>query len=387
MGSYYILRPVRDGMASDWTDAEVSFLWTLNFFISSTVVAFYGWVVKYLRIDFLVPGVYAFFALSFGFFYFLSSVPGNYKILVDKSFYVWVSLFSLFNISIFWSFMSELFDKEQAKRLFPLIGAGASAGALFGPAVPTLLSALLGTEKLILISTVLLIGVIPLVLILFRLKPESHGKRISIGGNPLQGFVNFFQNRYLLAIGIFIMLYTAINSTMYFLQKNLLVDYNRIERTQVLGAIDWSVNILTFSIAFFATGRMLKYFGMPFTLSIIPFTTSIGLLGLSMMPILALLLGLQVLRRAGEYAIIRPSREMFFTIVSREDRFKTKQVIDVVAYRGGDMVTSWVFAGLTEGVGFNLAAMAAFGTGVSWLWGLFALFLGRWYEKTQRPSQ
>jgi AAA family ATP:ADP antiporter len=395
MGSYYVLRPVRDGFASDWTDAEVSFLWTLNFFLSTAVVALFGWVVKRLRFDFLVPSVYAFFSVSFALFYLgTAGSDGQYKILIDKIFYVWVSLFSLFNISVFWSFMSDLYSKEQAGRLFPLIGTGASAGAILGPAIPTLFAAWIGTERLVLLTSFLLLLTIPLTLIILRLKTTRLGskdfltnaKRTHIGGNPLQGFRAFFTNRYFLSIGIFIMLYTAISSILYFEQKNLLAAYNRIERTQILGAVDWIVNILTFSIAFFATGRIVKYCGMPFTLSSMPFITSFGFLFLAAAPILSVALFFQVLRRAGEYAITRPSREMLFTLVNREDRFKTKPVIDVVAYRGGDMVTSWAFAALTEGVGLGIASMAAIGAIVAAIWGLIALFLGNWFDRTQQPK-
>jgi AAA family ATP:ADP antiporter len=125
---------------------------------------------------------------------------------------------------------------------------------------------------------------------------------------------------------------------------------------------------------------------MPFTLSSMPFITSFGFLFLAAAPILSVALFFQVLRRAGEYAITRPSREMLFTLVNREDRFKTKPVIDVVAYRGGDMVTSWAFAALTEGVGLGIASMAAIGAIVAAIWGLIALFLGNWFDRTQQPK-
>ncbi|MDH3978603.1 MAG: MFS transporter, partial [Gammaproteobacteria bacterium] len=135
MAAYYILRPVRDAMASDWTDTEVSFLWNLNFFISVAVVAIYGLAVSKVRFKVLVPGMYAFFAATFVLFYFSINAMED-RTLIDKTFYVWVSIFSLFHISVFWSFMSDLFNKEQAGRLFAFIAAGSSAGALLGPLIP-----------------------------------------------------------------------------------------------------------------------------------------------------------------------------------------------------------------------------------------------------------
>ena len=128
MLAYYILRPVRDAMASDWSDAEVSQLWTLNFFISTIVVAIYGLAVSKIKFKYLVPGVYTFFAASFVFFYiYMASV--SEKTLIEKSFYVWISVFAMFHLSVFWSFMSDIFNKQQARRLFAIIAAGASAGA------------------------------------------------------------------------------------------------------------------------------------------------------------------------------------------------------------------------------------------------------------------
>jgi AAA family ATP:ADP antiporter len=156
MSAYYILRPVRDAMASDWTDAEVSWLWTLNFFISTGVVALYGAAVSRFRFRLLVPATYGFFAASFVSFYALGFFYAD-GTFIDKSFYVWVSVFSLFHISVFWSFMSELFTKEQSGRLFGIIAAGASVGGLVGPSLPAFFTASLGTDNLMLIASVMLL--------------------------------------------------------------------------------------------------------------------------------------------------------------------------------------------------------------------------------------
>ena len=169
MAAYYILRPVRDAMASDWTDTEVSVLWNLNFFISIAVVAIYGIAVSRIRFKVLVPSVYAFFAASFVAFYFGVSAMED-RVLVYKTFYIWVSVFSLFHISVFWSFMGDLFSKEQSGRVFAFIAAGSSAGALVGPAVPALFAGALGTDQLMLMSAVMLLIPIPLIIYLERLK-------------------------------------------------------------------------------------------------------------------------------------------------------------------------------------------------------------------------
>ncbi|MDG2047448.1 MAG: MFS transporter [Halioglobus sp.] len=391
MSAYYILRPVRDAMASDWTDAEVSWLWTLNFFISTAVVALYGVAVSRFRFQLLVPTVYGFFALTFVVFYVFasSSVDRN---LIDKSFYVWVSVFSLLHISVFWSFMSDLFNKEQAGRLFGIIAAGASIGGLIGPAIPSFFSESLGTDNLMLIASGMLLLPIPIIFYLQSLKSlQLHNEDLileeapsRIGGNPFAGFKLFFSNPYLLAIALFIFLYTGISSFIYFELKNLLADFSRSERAAVWAQMDLAVNTLSIATGLFATGRIMSKFGMPVTIAMVPVLICIGLIVIAISPVIAVVVGLQILRRAGNYAVTRPAREMLFTRVDRETRFKAKPVIDIVAYRGGDTVMAWLFTGLTQGLGLGLASVAVVGAGIAALWTLVALYLGRWFERDVR---
>lgn len=388
MLSYYILRPVRDAMASDWSDTEVSQLWTLNFFISTALVGLYGLAVSKIRFKLLVPGVYTFFALTFLFFYISMSSIGDRK-LIDKIFYLWISAFSMFHLSVFWSFMTDVFSKDQARRLFATIGTGASAGALIGPLVPTLFASVSGTDNLVLFAALLLFIPVPIILALFKIKVtdlENHDKitdkeKFKIGGNPLSGFKEFFTNPYLLAIGAFILFYTMISSFVYFEQKHLLAEYDRATRTQILGSMDWIVNVLTFGIAFFATSRIVKKMGMGFTLALMPFIMCIALLILAIAPVISILLALQVVRRSGNYAITRPAREMLFTEVDKETRYKAKPVIDVVVYRGGDTLTAWLFTGLTEGIGLGFASVGIIGAGIAAIWAGVGIYMGKIYNK------
>lgn len=388
MSAYYILRPVRDAMASDWTDAEVSWLWTLNFFISTAVVAVYGVLVSRFQLRLLVPSIYAIFALTFLSFFALVSTMAD-RTLVDKSFYVWVSVFSLFHISVFWSFMSDLFSKEQAGRLFGIIAAGASVGGLVGPSIPSFFSASLGTDNLMLLASAMLLVPIPIIFYLQSLKSSDlHNEslapqtpQIKIGGNPFAGFKLFFSNPYLLAIGLFILLYTGISSFVYFELKNLLSDLSRAERTAVWAQMDLAVNVLSIAVGLFATGRIVGKFGMPVTIALIPVLICAGLIIVAVSPFLGAVVALQVIRRAGNYAVTRPAREVLFTRVDREARFKAKPVIDIVAYRGGDMLMAWFFTGLTQGLGLGLAAVAAVGAGIAALWTIVGIYLGRWFER------
>jgi AAA family ATP:ADP antiporter len=388
MGSYYILRPVRDALASDWTDAEVSWLWTFTFFLSTIAVSLYGGAVARIRFQRLVPSVYGLFAASFVLFY-LGSHLVIERTLLDKAFYLWVSLFSLFHISVFWSFMADTFSKPQATRLFGFIGAGASAGGIVGPATATLLVGDLGTDALLLIASTLVVLALPIVRWLQRLKlTDLHNRdvaldtaNLAIGGNPLAGFSEFLQSRYLLAIGLFLFLYTAISAFVYFELKNLLEVYDPETRTQIWANMDLAVNSLTILVAVFVTGRVAKYLGMPFTLASIPVLIGAGLLCLATAPIVGVVVALQIIRRAGDYAISRPAREMLFTTVDRETRFKAKPVIDIVIYRGGDMLSAWGFTALTQGLGLGLAAVALVGAGIAALWALTGVYLGRQFNE------
>ncbi|MEM0953731.1 MAG: MFS transporter [Pseudomonadota bacterium] len=392
MAGYYILRPVRDAMASDWSDAEVSWLWTLNFFISAAVVSLYGAAVSTVRFRRLVPSVYGFFALSFVVFYAGTQAVTNRE-LVDKAFYVWISVFSLFHISVFWSFMADLFSRQQSVRLFGFIGAGASTGALLGPTLPALFVGSIGTDTLILVAALLLALTLPVILFLQVLpranggQPESGALHSNpLGGNPLGGFMDFVRSPYMLAIGVFILLYTSLSSFIYFELKNLLAEYSREERTQIWATMDLIVNTLTIVTAIFFTGRIATRFGLGATLASVPFLISAGMLTVAAAPSLLVVVGLQILRRAGNYAITRPGREMLFTAVDRETRFKTKPVIDIVVYRGGDTLNAWAFTGLTQGLGLGLGAVALVGAVIAAIWGLTGLYLGGMFKRQDIPE-
>ncbi len=394
MAAYFILRPVRDAMASDWSDVELSLLWSTTFFLSLIAVSVYGAVISVVRFRFLVPGVYLFFAASF-FAFFAGATTVTDAVLIDKAFYVWLSVFSLFHVSVFWSFMSDLWSQSQAPRLFGFIGAGASVGAIVGPLLTALLVERVGTDNLMLLSASLLLVPIPIILLLTRLKATALGNagvsadmsaQQSIGRNPLAGFSLFLSSPYLVGIGVFIILYVAIGSFVYFELKNLLADLSREDRTQVWAYIDLAVNSLAIVTALFLTGRIATRFGMPTTLALVPSLIVVGMLVIAMAPVIAVVAALQVARRAGNYAITRPGREMLFTAVDRETRFKAKPVIDIVLYRGGDMVTAWAFTLLTTGLGLSLGAVAAVGAAIAAAWAGVGVYLGRSYNRRTRTA-
>tara|TARA_R110000782_G_scaffold44203_4_gene99075 strand:+ start:123 stop:1424 length:1302 start_codon:yes stop_codon:yes gene_type:complete len=388
MVGYFLLRPYRDALASDWSDAEVSFLWTLNFFISIGIVAVYGFAVSKMKFRKLVPGVYAFFAATFVIFY-IGAQSSDDAVLVAKGYYLWISVFALFNTSVFWSFMSDTFNKDQAGRLFAMIAMGASVGASVGPLLQALLADRIGVANLLPIAAVIYLLPLPFIAVLSRLKEtdldnanlQSDAASRQIGGNPFAGFRDFIANPYLIGIGVFLILYTGIGSFVYLEQKNLLEPYDIDTRAVIYGYRDFVLNTLTYVLGFFVTGRLVSKAGMPVALPLVPIIAIAGMLILAFSPILIVAVGMHVVSKAGNYGLTRPAREMLFTQVSREERFKAKPVIDIVAYRGGDVIMGWFFTGLTQGLSLGLGAVAAVGAGIAALWTYVGYLLGRRYER------
>ena len=389
MAAYFIIRPVRDAMASDWTRAETSWLWTMTFFFSVIGVSLYGFIISRVSFSKVVPGVYIFFATTFAAFYLGSGMAPD-PTLVDKAFYVWLSVFSLFHVSVFWSFMSGLFSKEQAPRLFAVIASGASVGAIVGPSIPGFFAEGIGVMNLMLISAVMLLIPVPIIGELNRLKVTelgnadlkadlSQAKRL--GKNPFSGFMLFVRNPYLLGIGVFILMYVTMSTFVYMEMREMLAVYERPERALILGRIDLVVNALAIVTALFATSRLTTRFGMATTLSLIPILMVGGWLVVAMVPLLGILIGLQVARRAGNYAVTKPGREMLFTLVDDETRYKAKPVIDIVVYRGGDMVTAWFHTALRETFALGLGGVAVIAAIIAAVWAMAGAYLGRTYNK------
>ena len=328
MLAYNILKPVRDALAPEWTDVELASLWTINFVFSAIAVSIYGFAVSRVKLKNVIPGVYAFFAISFVLFY-LGARSLSDEDWINKAFYVWLSLFSLFHISVFWSLMSDLFSRQQAPRLFAFIAAGASIGTIAGSAITLVLAQKLGTLNLMLVAATILVLIVPLVAVLRRAVSEGaaqDGQESSISGNPFAGFSRLVRNPYLLGIAVFIILYTFIGSFVYFELKNLMDGNDRDANTAIWAGINLSVNSIAIVTAMLATGRIATSIGVGKTLALVPVLVALGLAVVFVNPALAVVIGAWVVLKAGNYSITRPGREMLYTLVSREDRFKTKQV-------------------------------------------------------------
>ena len=389
MTAYFILRPVRDAMSSDWSDTELSWLWTSTFFFSFLAVSLYGEIISRIKFNYVVPGVYVFFSITFFAFNFLSLILIDQD-FINKIFYVWLSVFSLFHVSVFWSFISNIFSKEQAPRLFGFIASGASIGAILGPSIPILFANQVGTMNLLIIAGIILLIPVPLISWLEKIKfseLQNHNINIDIDVHKntirkdfLSGFSSLIKNPYLISISLFILFYVVMNTFVYFELRKLLIDFDRDARTQIWASIDLIVNILAIVTAIFFTSRITTRFGMPATLALIPTIMILGWIVVAISPILLFLIGLQIIRRAGNYSITKPGREMLFTLVDNEARYKVKPVIDIVVYRGGDMLTAWFYTFLTATVGLGLSGISIIATILASFWALTGLYLGNRYS-------
>ncbi|MCB2107381.1 MAG: MFS transporter [Rhodobacteraceae bacterium] len=393
LGSYYILRPVRDAMGTIYGGGdELEILYTFTFFATFICAPIYSAFASRTKLSTFLPWVYGFFVVNILIFYgVFEAAPDNHTIA--GVFFVWVSVFNMFITSVFWSFMSDIFSKTEAKRLFGFIAGGGSAGAAAGPALTALLVTQVGTNNLLLISAA---GFVVVMIIIRMLETEKEkllagGEDVQkttldrkLGGNPFDGFTLLFKSPFLLSIAAFILMLTWVSTILYFQQNDLVRDAfeTREARTQAFAVVDLIVNIGAIVIQLFGTGRLVSRFGITFALMLVPVVMMFAFVAIAVSPVVFVLLGVQVMRRTSEYAVSRPGREMLFTVVDQQSRYKAKNVIDTVVYRFGDLSAAWVSAGLAA-MGLATSGVALFGVAVAAVWGYVALKLGRNYEAVQ----
>jgi len=385
--SYYILRPLRDEMGIAGGVDRLQWLFTGTFVVMLAAVPLFGWISSRLPRRHLMPVVYGFFIAHIVGFYVWFDAAGETP-WAARSFFIWTSVFNLFVVSVFWSFMADLYSNEQARRLFGFIAAGGSAGAIAGPALTTLLIPLIGPVHLLPISAGLLAVA---VVCIHRLSAWSENAKTHagppahrpgpLGGGPFGAVPLVLSSRYLLGICVFIWLYTTLATFVYFTQAQIIADHLDVpaQGTQLFAAMDLAVNTLTILIQALLTGRIIRALGLPWTLAAIPLLMMLGFFGLALAPVLPALILFQVARRAGNYAVTRPAREVLFTVVGREARYKAKKLIDTVVYRGGDALSGWLFVAL-KGLGLGLSGIAFTAIPLALAWLLTGLWLGRRQE-------
>ena len=388
--AYYVIRPIRDevGVASGVNNLPWLFTGTLVAMLAINP-AFAALVARLPRARF-ISITYRFFMLNlFIFLVLFKSTTGEANLWVGRVFFIWTSVFNLFVVSVFWQFMVDVFNGEQGKRLFGFLAGAATVGGILGSSVTATTVQTVGAPALLLVSIALLeVGVfcVRRLNAIAGQRPDMPGNQPSgpkgatestIGGGVFSGLLHAIQSPYLLGICVYMLLYSAL-STFLYVQQAGIVDVtfaNRAARTAFFARIDLMVNVLTLGAQVFLTAQFLKRFGVALTLTLVPAATLIGFLTLGVVPSLAIVVAFIVIRRAGNFAFARPSREVLFTVLSREDKYKAKSAIDTVVYRLGDQVGVWSSSLLTT-AGLGLAGVAWAAVPLSAAWVAIAWWLG-----------
>jgi AAA family ATP:ADP antiporter len=359
--AYYILRPVRDALAVEAGARALQWLFTATFLAMLALVPLFGWLCARLPRARLLPAVYGFFALN---------LLGFAAHMTPLVFFVWLSVFNLFAVSVFWSYMADLFDTAQAARLYGAIAAGGSCGAISGPLAAGLLP---GHAAMLLVSAALLALTIPCILMLGRWS-RAHPRagdpppEAPLGGSILAGVRAALGSPFLLAICGYLLCYTALSTALYFQQVAIVKDAvpDMAERTRLFANVDLVVNSLTLALQVLAFSRLTALLSPGWLLAAVPLVSLAGFVWLGATPTLAALIAFGVTRRVGEFAVSKPAREALFTIVPREERYKAKNFIDTVVYRGGDALSGWLLGGVSA---FLAAGVAAGWTGIAFFLG------------------
>lgn len=390
---YFMLRPVRETMGVAGGVDNLQWLFTGTFIVTLLALPLFGWVVARARRRRILPWTYGFLASNLLAFALVFAVqPDN--LWVARAFYIWLSVFNLLSISLAWSVLADLFSNEQAKRLFGLLAAGASLGGLVGPILGTLLVGVVGHAGLVLLATLFLLGSIGAATYLQRWRDRAplpaeaeHPRSRPLGGNPFAGAGEVLRSPYLLMLALFVVLLASISTFLYFEQARLVAQTftDRTRQTQVFGLIDTVVQALAILTQLFFTGRIARRMGVGVLLVAVPLVMVAGFLWLALAPVFAVFVVVMVVRRAGEYALVRPGREMLYTVLLAEQKYRAKNFIDTVVYRGGDALSGWVKRGL-DVLGEHPQLAMLIGAGIALGWAATGGWLGRWQRRLEQRN-
>jgi len=386
LAGYYVIRPIRDNIGA--TQFE-NLWWMFTVVLVAMIVAnaLFSMIVARMSRRKFIPIAYRFFILNLVIFFVLMQfMPPGKQPWVDGCFFVWVSVFNLFATAVFWGFMTDIFTNEQGKRLFGFIAVGGSLGGMLGPLITASLVHRVSTGVLLLICA----GMLEIAAQSIRFFPAEFRRSDSksaedaaaaekpIGGKFWDGVTHICKSPYLFGLFLFILLYTLTSTWTYFQQSELTkVGFaGRAARTAFFAKLDLSVNTLTLLLQIFLTGRLMKFLGVTVTLLFMPVLSLFGFAAMGLVPVLAVLAVFQVARRASTFAFMRPAREVLFTVLRREDKYKAKSFIDTFGYRCGDQFGAWSYGGM-QALGLGLSTISYIAVPVVACWCALGVWLGR----------
>jgi AAA family ATP:ADP antiporter len=385
LASYYLVRPLRDALGLEGGADKLQWLFTATFVVMLLMVPVFGALVSRLPATRFVPMIYRLIALSMLVFGVLISHHVA-PVAVGRVFFVWISIYNLFIVSIFWSVLVDRFSSEQGRRLFGFIAAGGTLGTFIGPLLAATMATRLGPVALTVGAAVLLeIAVRCYRALLSRTESQSSDRLLDerrMGGSMLAGVTLILRSRYLLGLMVFMLLHTSAATLLYFEQGRIVAGSyaDVVSRTQFFAVVDLIVSALTLIFQLVLTAPLIRLVGVGGALVTLPLATVVAFAAMALAPVPATVALAQGLRRAVEFAIVRPAREVLWTVVSREEKYKAKNVIETLVYRGGDAASGWLSAGLTAlGAGFGLVALVI--VPFAGLWGWLCLWLARRQEQ------
>jgi len=388
LSSYYIMRPIRDQAGVAGGVQNLQWLFTGTLVVMLVLNLPFAYLVRRLPRHRFIAITYHFFAGNILLFAALfHAADGAQAVWVGRAFFIWVSAFNLFVISMFWQLNVDVFSPEQGKRLFGLIAAGATLGAIVGSALTASLARhvppmvlLLGAAALLEVA-VFSAGRLSRLAATLERRPVA-GAEAPIGGGVLAGITHVVRSPYLLNVGVFLLLFSITSTFLYFQQAAIVgaAFRDRAAQTAFFATIDLLVNVLTLVVQLFLTARIVVLLGVALTLGVLPALTIVGFGALALVPTVLAVAAFQVVRRAADYAVARPARELLYTVASREDRYKAKSLIDTVVYRTGDQVGAWSTT-LLRAAGLGAAQVSFAAIPLAALWLVNALWLGRRQER------
>jgi ATP:ADP antiporter, AAA family len=384
LAGYYVLRPLRDQMGIAGGVKNLPWLFTATFLSLLVAQPLYGALVARLPRVRFIPIVYHFFVANLVVFWVLLTLDVE-KVIVARVFFVWLSVFNLFAVAVFWSFMADLFTAEQGKRLFGFIGAGGTAGALLGPVVTIGLSKPLGPVNLLIAAAAFLEVA---VFCVHRIEQVADAptaldpQRQPVGGGAIAALPELIRSPYLLGVAAWVSLLSFGATIAYFAQANIVsaTIHDAATQTRLFAGIDLAVSLLSLATQVFATAKFLNRFGTGISAATLPAVYLVGFAAVAIAPTLSTVVTLQVAQRWMNFAIANPARQVFFTVVGREEKYKAKNLIDVVIYRGSDALYGWVYDSL-QALGLKLGAIALCALPVVAGWVIISTALGRMQER------
>lgn len=416
---WYVLRPLREEMGIAGGVRNLPWLFTGTLLATLAASPLFSAAVSRWSRRRFIPAAYHFFTLNlFLFFLLFRFLPEAGRPGAARAFYVWTSVFNLFVVSIFWGYMADSYRSEQGKRLFGFISAGGTLGGIAGSLLTTLAVHRVGTAALLLVAAALLQAgllvfrrldaTVARLSASMRTAPPAPaeaaeaaaiaktGDRGPRGGEALDsagiwgGLTLVLRSRYLLLISLYMLLFTTTSTFAYLEQARIIqaASPSPEVRTAIFARIDFLVNVVALLVQTFLTGRLIAAIGLGPTQSILPVVSLSGFAALLAFPTAGVLSAFQVARRSSDYAAAKPAREVLYTVVPPEEKYKAKTFIDTFVYRGGDAVGAWVYRVVTAAGDPGWRVLMA-SLPITALWIAVCLVLGRWQRRragAQRDS-